>query len=234
MSLLDGLNAHPFLKPRIALKGGTALNLFVFDVPRLSVDIDLNYIGAAARETMLDERPKVEQAVRAVCSRDGLPIKRMPSEHAGGKWRLAYTRSTGDSGNLELDVNFMLRVPLWEPVFLPSVGRWDLSVPRLRVCSSRTSWPPASSPHCSPAAPAETSSTRAARTRGLRSGRHRREPGLAVGNVVGSNIFNIGAILGLVECGVVVIAGAVVRHRGGCRHRAAADRAGRAAHHRTC
>ena len=117
MSLLDGLNAHPFLKPRIALKGGTALNLFVFDVPRLSVDIDLNYIGAAARETMLDERPKVEQAVRAVCSRDGLPIKRMPSEHAGGKWRLAYTRSTGDSGNLELDVNFMLRVPLWEPVF---------------------------------------------------------------------------------------------------------------------
>ena len=27
MSLLDGLNAHPFLKRRIALKGGTALNL---------------------------------------------------------------------------------------------------------------------------------------------------------------------------------------------------------------
>lgn len=116
MSLLDGLNAHPFLKRRVALKGGTALNLFVFDVPRLSVDIDLNYIGAADRDTMLAERPKVEQAVHAVCSRDGLAVKRMPSEHAGGKWRLAYTASTGDSGNLELDVNFMLRVPLWPPV----------------------------------------------------------------------------------------------------------------------
>jgi hypothetical protein len=28
MALLDGLGSHPFLKPRIALKGGTALNLF--------------------------------------------------------------------------------------------------------------------------------------------------------------------------------------------------------------
>jgi len=28
------------------LKGGTALNLFLLDLPRLSVDIDLNYIGA--------------------------------------------------------------------------------------------------------------------------------------------------------------------------------------------
>jgi hypothetical protein len=37
LSLLDALRSHPFLKGRIALKGGTALNLFVFDVPRLSV-----------------------------------------------------------------------------------------------------------------------------------------------------------------------------------------------------
>ena len=58
MGLLDALNSHPFLKTRIVLKGGTALNLFHFDVPRLSVDIDLNYIGAADRDTMLAERPK--------------------------------------------------------------------------------------------------------------------------------------------------------------------------------
>ena len=33
MALLDALNSHPFLKTRFALKGGTALNLFLFDVP---------------------------------------------------------------------------------------------------------------------------------------------------------------------------------------------------------
>ncbi|OIQ92633.1 hypothetical protein GALL_254560 [mine drainage metagenome] len=36
-----------------ALKGGTALNLFVRDLPRLSVDIDLAYLPLADRETSL-------------------------------------------------------------------------------------------------------------------------------------------------------------------------------------
>ena len=40
LNLLEGLNSHPFLKGRWVLKGGTALNLFQFDVLRLSVDID--------------------------------------------------------------------------------------------------------------------------------------------------------------------------------------------------
>jgi hypothetical protein len=45
LNLLTHLFSHPFLKERLALKGGTALNLFIFNVPRLSVDIDLNYIA---------------------------------------------------------------------------------------------------------------------------------------------------------------------------------------------
>jgi len=113
MALLDALGTHPFLKLRIALKGGTALNLFHFEVPRLSVDIDLNYIGAVDRKTMLAEKPRVEQAVQAVCSREGLTARRVPIDHAGGKWRLTWVGSKGSPGNLELDVNFMLRTPLW-------------------------------------------------------------------------------------------------------------------------
>lgn len=70
LSLLETLRTHTFLGPRLALKGGTALNLFLFDVPRLSVDIDLNYVGAGEREAMLADRPKVEQAIQAVCMRE--------------------------------------------------------------------------------------------------------------------------------------------------------------------
>jgi len=113
LNLLEGFNRHPFLKGRLALKGGTALNLFLFDVPRLSVDIDLNYIGAADRDTMMAERPKVEQAIQAVCSREGMNITRVPTDHAGGKWRLRYESALGEGGNLEVDLNFMFRVPLW-------------------------------------------------------------------------------------------------------------------------
>lgn len=114
LNLLNALNSHPFLKGKWVLKGGTALNIFKFDLPRLSVDIDLNYIGALDREEMLAERPKIEQAAQAVFSREGFTTKRAPDEHAGGKWRLSYQSFTGLSGNLEVDINFMFRQPLWD------------------------------------------------------------------------------------------------------------------------
>ena len=126
LGLLDSLGSHPFLKEKLVLKGGTALNLFVFDVPRLSVDIDLNYVGAENRDGMLADRPKVEQAVQAVFAREGFTARRVPEEHAGGKWSLRYVSATGRSGNLEVDINFMFRIPLW-PVTIRdshSVGPW--------------------------------------------------------------------------------------------------------------
>ncbi len=113
LQLLDTIRIHPFLGDRVALKGGTALNLFVLDLPRLSVDVDLNYLGPSSREDALSERPLVEEAIRQVCGRIGIAIKKAPSEHAGGKWRLSYRSAFGRPGTLELDVTFMLRTPLW-------------------------------------------------------------------------------------------------------------------------
>lgn len=127
LGLLEALGSHPFLKGKLALKGGTALNLFVFDVPRLSVDIDLNYVGAEEREAMLAERPRIEQAAQAVFAREGLTVRRIPEEHAGGKWSLRYQSAAGLGGNLEVDLNFMFRVPLW-PVSISDshpVGAWQ-------------------------------------------------------------------------------------------------------------
>jgi len=129
LGLLEALGSHPFLKGKLALKGGTALNLFIFNVPRLSVDIDLNYVGAEDREAMLVERPRIEQAVQAVFAREGFTVRRIPEEHAGGKWSLRYQSAAGQGGNLEVDLNFMYRVPLW-PVTLSDsypVGTWQAS-----------------------------------------------------------------------------------------------------------
>jgi len=114
INLLSTLNTHPFLKGKWVLKGGTALNLFLLSLPRLSVDIDINYIGKLDREQMLAERPGIEQAVQAVFSREGFIIKRFPEEHAGGKWRLGYQSIAGQPGNLEVDLNFMYRQPLFD------------------------------------------------------------------------------------------------------------------------
>jgi len=126
LELLDAMRSHHFLKEKLVLKGGTALNLFIFDVPRLSVDIDLNYVGAEDRDGMLAERPKVDQAVQAVFAREGFTVRRMPEEHAGGKWSLRYENAPGRNGNLEVDINYMFRVPLWPVTTCDShpIGTW--------------------------------------------------------------------------------------------------------------
>ena len=51
--ILEYFNTNPILKDSLALKGGTAINLTIFNLPRLSVDIDLDYLRADSREEML-------------------------------------------------------------------------------------------------------------------------------------------------------------------------------------
>jgi len=113
VDLLQALFRDPFLEHRLALKGGTALNLFHFDLPRLSVDIDLNYIGAVDRETMLAERPQVEQRIQAIAGRQNLTLVRAPASHAGCKWSFRYSSALGSGGTLEVDLNYLYRQPLW-------------------------------------------------------------------------------------------------------------------------
>ena len=75
LALMRGMVTHPSLAARWALKGGTALNLFVFDAPRLSIDLDANSTGAADRAGMVAERPLIDQALRAVCAREDLTVE---------------------------------------------------------------------------------------------------------------------------------------------------------------
>ncbi len=126
LGLLKAIRSHPLLGGKLALKGGTALNLFVFNVPRLSVDIDLNYVGAQNREAMLQERPRIEGALQAVFSREDFEVRRMPEEHAGGKWSLRYATASGQSGGIDVDLNYMYRVPLWPVTTMDShsLGSW--------------------------------------------------------------------------------------------------------------
>ncbi len=113
LDLLHHVRNHPYLSERLVLKGGTALNIFEFDLPRLSVDVDLNYVGSSDVKVMSRERPMVEKAITDVCNRTDLRIERTPADHAGGKWRLRYDSALGGGANLELDLNFLLRSPLW-------------------------------------------------------------------------------------------------------------------------
>lgn len=54
--VLKFMEEDELLSKSIALKGGTAINLTIFDLPRLSVDIDLDYCKSIEREEMLADR----------------------------------------------------------------------------------------------------------------------------------------------------------------------------------
>ena len=129
LNLLRAIRENDFLRTRLALKGGTALNLFHFKMSRLSVDIDLNYIGAADRETMVAERPELEARLSSLCEREGYVIRHTPdTQFAGGKWQLRYASARGGQGNIEIDINYMFRIPLW-----PLTAKSSISIGALQA-----------------------------------------------------------------------------------------------------
>ncbi len=112
--VLEQFMSIPYLKERLVLKGGTALNLFCFEqIPRLSVDIDLNYIGSLERTVMLEERKIIEESIAQILFQNQFERERSPTNHAGGKMIWRYDSALGQKGNLEIDLNYMFRKPLW-------------------------------------------------------------------------------------------------------------------------
>ncbi len=61
---------------------------------------------------MVQDREAHENILRELLTQRGYALKRVPSEHAGGKWRLGYRSFAGILQNIELDLNYMHRVPL--------------------------------------------------------------------------------------------------------------------------
>jgi hypothetical protein len=83
IDILDAFGADALVGSGIALKGGTALNIFHSDLDRLSVDIDVNYVGAIETQRMDADRPGFEDRIERLMESKA---RRGPLEHAGGKW----------------------------------------------------------------------------------------------------------------------------------------------------
>lgn len=113
--VLGEIAGAPALQGKLVLKGGTALNLFHDRPQRLSVDLDLNYVGAVDRAVMLDERPAIEQAVEAVGRGLGYAVQGSREAHAGRKLYFTYSSLLGGSDRIEVDLNFLQRVCLLPP-----------------------------------------------------------------------------------------------------------------------
>jgi len=119
----------------LALKGGTALNLCFGPPRRLSVDLDFNYIGHLDRDKMLEDRPRVEEALSALANRMGYRVQSSADAFAGRKLYLKYQSVLGIPDRIEVDVVYLYRLPLagTEPRELWQPG--DLERPEVRLVS---------------------------------------------------------------------------------------------------
>jgi hypothetical protein len=113
IDILDAFGADTLIGPRIALKGGTALNVFHSGLDRLSIDIDVNYVGAVEKKQMDTDRPGLEDRIERLMESKGYTARREPSEHAGGKWIYRYASALGGAGTIEIDINYLFRSPLY-------------------------------------------------------------------------------------------------------------------------
>ena len=135
MAVLNEISQTESLKNKLVLKGGTALNIFLLNVPRLSVDIDLNYVGSLDIGEMKVEREQIEKVLKKICAQLGMNMQTGPTDHAGGKWNVQYQSVLGGSDTIQIDLNFLYRVPLWTVDHRQSVQLGDFIVKDFQVLS---------------------------------------------------------------------------------------------------
>lgn len=100
----------------LALKGGTAINFTVFNLPRLSVDIDLDFSETASREVMLEKRDLITKRLLKHMEADGYDeSSRSKYAHALDSFVFEYKNAGGMRDNLKIEINYMLRSHIFPP-----------------------------------------------------------------------------------------------------------------------
>ncbi len=102
-----------------ALKGGTAINLFVRDLPRLSVDIDLTYLPVKGHDESLEE---IDAALRRIGARvkNSDSTKTVTQSSPGGQNAInKLVVRTRDRVQIKVEVTPVLRGCVYEPQLTP-------------------------------------------------------------------------------------------------------------------
>ena len=108
--ILKFFNESKLLNEHLALKGGTAINLLFFNLPRLSVDIDLDLSINLPREEMMEVREKISAIINKYMSAEGYVLSRKTkSRHSLDSNVYEYINSAGTKDNIKIETNYSLR-----------------------------------------------------------------------------------------------------------------------------
>ncbi len=108
--ILRFLNIDPLLENTLALKGGTAINLTIFNLPRMSVDIDLDYTHNGSREEMLAERSRISGSITKYMAAKGYELSpKSKTPHSLDSFVFSYVNAAGMRDNIKVEINYSLR-----------------------------------------------------------------------------------------------------------------------------
>jgi len=116
-NILQYINANPLLYNHLALKGGTAINLVVFNLPRLSVDIDLDFTKHCSRDEMFALREQINNDIVKYMTSQGYQLN--PSSknpHSLDSWVYFYQNAAGNKDNIKIEINYSMRDHVFEPI----------------------------------------------------------------------------------------------------------------------
>jgi predicted nucleotidyltransferase component of viral defense system len=97
-----------------ALKGGTAINLFLRDMPRFSVDLDLTYLPVKDRVSSLKA---IDEAMRRIAKKieSGVPGARVNASAPKGENGITKLVVRADRAQIKIEVTPVLRGCVYEP-----------------------------------------------------------------------------------------------------------------------
>lgn len=131
--ILRFFEQHELLSRKLALKGGTAINLTIFQMPRLSVDIDLDYCNDCGREEMMSERSVITSVILSYMNTQGYILTSgSKSPHSLDSLVFYYVNAGGNRDNIKIEINYSMRCHLFEPEC------HKISIPFLNELSVRT------------------------------------------------------------------------------------------------
>lgn len=108
--ILKFLNTDNVFKGKLALKGGTAINLTAVELPRLSVDIDLDFTENLQKDEIAEIKEQFTKRLTDYMWQEGYSLMVSPREHyALLSFTFNYVNNAGNRDNIKIEINFMDR-----------------------------------------------------------------------------------------------------------------------------
>ncbi|MEG0903369.1 MAG: nucleotidyl transferase AbiEii/AbiGii toxin family protein [Lachnospiraceae bacterium] len=117
--ILKYFNNEPYLQEHLVLKGGTAINMVIFNLPRLSVDIDMDYIPNGTKDEMAVAREQITAIIKEYMEREGYQLSSASRfSFSLDAFHYQYRNSAGNMDNIKVELNYSLRVHILNTVHL--------------------------------------------------------------------------------------------------------------------